>query len=100
MDLDTGGVERNCFDFDAYKLCALQLFKHTIHDTCFGPAVHARVYGVPVTKALGQPTPFAAMLGHIEDCIDDLEVTQADVATLPRQAMLNGGELFRCDFHA
>jgi hypothetical protein len=28
-----------------------------------------------------------------------LQVAQADVATLPGQAVLNGGELFGCDLH-
>ena len=32
--------------------------------------------------------------------IDHLQVAQADVATLPGQAVLNGGELLGRDFHA
>lgn len=100
MDLDAGGVQRDCFDLDAHDLCSLQLIEHAIEDTGFGPAVHAGVNRVPVAKAHGQSAPLAAMLGHIEDRIDHLQVAQADVATLPGQAVLNGGELLGCDLHA
>ena len=100
MDLDAGGVQRDRFDLDAHDLRALQLLEHAIQDAGFGPAVHARVNRVPVAKALGQSAPLAAILGHIEDRIDHLQVTQADVATLLGQAVLNGGELCGCDLHA
>lgn len=69
-------------------------------DACFGPAVHAGVNRVPVAKALGKTTPLTAMLGNIEDRIDHLKVGQADVATLPGQAVFNGGELFGRDVDA
>ena len=100
MDLDARGGQRDGFDLDAHNLCALQLLEHSIEHTGFGPAVDARVDRVPVAEALGQSTPLAAMLGHIEDRIDHLQVAQADVATLPGQAVLNGGELLGRDFHA
>jgi len=100
MDLDTGGVQRDRFDLDAHDLCALQLLEHAIQDAGFGPTVHACVNRVPVAEPFGQSAPLAAVLGHIEDRIDHLQITQADVATLPGQAVLNGGELLGCDFHA
>ena len=100
MDLDARGVERDRFDLDAHDLRSLQLLEHAIKYTGLGPAVHARVDGVPVAKPLGQSAPLAAMLGHIEDRIDHLQVAQADVATLPGQTVLNRGELLGCDLHA
>ena len=99
MDLDARGVERDRFDLDAHDLRTLQLLEHAIKYTGLGPAVHARIDGVPVAKPLGQSAPLAAMLGHIEDRIYHLQVAQADVATLPGQAVLNGCELFGCDLH-
>ncbi len=100
MDLDAGGVQRYRLNLDAHDLGTLQLLEHVIQDSGFGPAVHARVNRVPVAKALGQSAPLAAVLGHIEDRIDHLQVAQTDVATLPGQAVLNGGELFGRDLHA
>ena len=100
MNLDARGVQRDRFDLDAHDLRSLQLLEHAIKYTGLGPAVHARVDGVPVAKPLGQSAPLAAMLGHIEDRIDHLQVAQADVATLLGQAVLNRGELLGCDLHA
>ena len=99
MNLDTCGVQRDRFDLDANDLCTLQLFEHSIQNTGFGPPIHAGVNRVPVAKALGQSAPLAAMLCYIKDRIDHLQVIQADVATLPGQAVLNGGELFGRNLH-
>mgnify|MGYP003598888410 CR=1 FL=1 len=99
MDLDAGGVQRDRLNLDAHDLCALQLLEHAVKDAGFGPAVHARINRVPVAKAIWQSAPLAAMLGHIEDRIDNLQIAQADVASLPGQAVLNGDELFGHDLH-
>ena len=82
MDLGARGVQRDRFDLDAHDLRSLQLLEHTIKYTGLGPAVHAGVDGVPVAEPFGQSAPLAAMLGYIEDRIDHLQITQADVATL------------------
>ena len=99
MDLDACGVQRDSFDPDTHDLCTLQLLKHAIQDAGFGPAIHARVNRVPVAEAFGQSAPLTAMFGHKKDRIDHLQIAQADVATLPGQAVFNGGELFRRDLH-
>ena len=99
MDLDACGVQRDSFDPDTHDLCTLQLLKHAIQDAGFGPAIHARVNRVPVAEAFGQSAPLTAMFGHIKNRIDHLQIAQADVATLPGQAVFNGGELFRRDLH-
>ena len=99
MDLDACGVQRDGFDPDTHDLRTLQLLEHAIQDASFGPAIHARVNRVPVAEAFGQSAPLATMFGHIEDRIDHLQIAQADVATLPGQAVFNGSELFGRDLH-
>lgn len=99
MNLDAGGVQRYRFDLDAHDLRPLQLLEHAIKDAGLGPAVHARVDRVPIAEALGQSAPFATVLGHIEDGVDHLQVAQTDIAALPGQTVLDGGELFGRDFH-
>ena len=71
MNLDHGAVQRDRLDLDAHDLRLLQLLEHTIEHAAFGPAVHARVDRVPVAKARGQAAPFAALLGHIQDGVQD-----------------------------
>ena len=39
------------------------------------------------------------MFGHIKDRIDHLQIAQADVATLPGQAVFDGSEVFGRDLH-
>ena len=99
MDLDACGVQRDGFDPDTHDLRTLQLLEHAIQDASFGPAIHARVNRVPVAEAFGQSAPLATMFGHIKDRIDHLQIAQADVATLPGQAVFNGSELFGRDLH-
>ena len=100
MHLDHGAVQRHRFDLDAHDLSMLQLLEHPIHHAQLGPPVHAGVDRVPVAEALGQAAPLAAVLGHVQDRIDHLQVGQADIASLSRQATLDLFVLGRCDFHA
>jgi len=100
MNLDARGVQRDRFDLDAHDLRLLQLLEHPVEHAGLRPAVHARVDRVPVAEALGQSSPLAAVLGHVQDCVDHLHVAQADVASLRRQAVLDLGELFGRDLHA
>ena len=48
----------------------------------FRPPVHPGINRVPVAKARRQSPPLAALLGHIQDCVEHLQVRQADIATL------------------
>lgn len=91
MHLDAGGVQRHSFELDLHDLRALQLLKGTVEHAQLGPAVHARVDGVPVAETLGQATPLAAVLGDVQDGVEHLQIAQADIAALPRQAL---GDLF------
>jgi hypothetical protein len=99
MNLDDGGVQRHGLDADAHHLRLLQLLEHPIEHAQLGPAVHARVDGVPVAEALGQAAPLAAVLGNVQDGIEHVEAAHAHVASLRRQAMLDASELFCGDLH-
>jgi hypothetical protein len=100
MHLDNGAVQRDRLDLDAHDLSMLQPFEHPIQHAELGPAVHAGVDRVPVAEALGQAAPLAAVLGHIQDRIEHLQIGQADVASLTRQTALDLFVLGLGDLHA
>lgn len=54
---------------------------------------------MPAAESLGQSAPFAAVLGDVKDCIQHLQVRQADIAALSWQAMLDTLILGFGDFH-
>ena len=54
---------------------------------------------MPVAETLGQSTPFAALLGHVADGVDHLQVADVDIAALQGQAMLDSRELLGRDVH-
>lgn len=100
LNLDYGAVQRHCLDAYTHELRALQLLEHPVQHTALAPAVHAGVERMPITKALRQAAPLAAMLGHVQNGIEYGEVVQADIAPLHRQAMSNLIELGLGNFHA
>jgi hypothetical protein len=74
MHLHDSAVQRHGLDLDAHDLRLLQLLEHSIEHATLGPAIHARVDGVPVAKALGQAAPLAAMLGNIQDRVQHAQI--------------------------
>ena len=100
MHLDARAVERHGFYLDAHHLSALQLLEHPVENARLGPAVHARVDGVPIAEPLGQSAPLAAMLCDVEHCVQHCQVRQADVATLRGKAMFDLLELGSRNLHA
>jgi len=78
----------------------LQLFKQAIEHATFGPAAHTCIDGVPIAEALGQPAPFTAVLGHVQDSIEHAQIRVIDVTALLRQAVLDLAVLFLGNFHA
>src|ERR1039457_5780987 len=100
MYLDDRTVEADRLDLDADQLLMLQLLERAIQHTGLRPAVHQRVDPVPVAKALGQRTPFAAVLGNIKNSVDHLQVPEAHIASLHRQELLDTIELRGGNFHA
>jgi hypothetical protein len=77
MHLDCGTVQPDGFDLDADDLSMLQLRKYPIQHSVLRPAVHPGVDGVPVAEPLGQATPFAALLGNIQERVQHPQIGQA-----------------------
>src|SRR5271168_3189665 len=100
MNFDNRAIQTHRLDLDADELLTLQLRKEPIEHTGLSPAVHARVDRMPVTESFRQCTPLAAILGHIEDGIDHVEVLVRDVAALTRQVLLDASKLWSVDFHS
>src|ERR1019366_3051855 len=82
------------------QTCESTSRSYRLQHTGLRPAVHPRVDRVPVAKALGQRTPFAAVLGHIKNSVDHLQVAEAHIASLHRQELLDTIELRGGNFHA
>ena len=99
MHLYDGTVHRHRFDLDPYDLLLLQGRKDTVQYTCLGPAIHSCIDRMPVTETRGQPAPFAAVFGHIEDRVKHLKIGDAHIAALTRKATLDTTILGICDFH-
>ena len=99
MYFDDGAVQANRLDLDAHDLSMLQRLEHAIEHPVLGPAIHARVDGVPIAESHGQPAPLATVLGHVQNRIDYAQIRMADVAALLGQAVLDLAVLLFGDFH-
>src|SRR5665811_115678 len=99
MYLHDGRVQLDGFDPDAHDLLPLQLFKDAVQRAILRPAVHAGIDSKTIAEALGQPTPLAPLLGHIQNRVQYREVRHAHVATLTRQTGLNATVLRLRDLH-
>src|SRR5487761_1087052 len=99
MHLDRCGIEREGLDLDAHDLLQLQFLEHPVEYAALRPAVHPGIDGVPVAEPLRQPTPLAAMLRHIQQSVEQLQVGKAHIAALYRQAVFNLCVLLFGDFH-
>jgi hypothetical protein len=99
MDLHDSAIETHRFDLDADELFLLQLLEEPIQHARFSPAIHPQVDRMPVAKPLRQSAPFAAVLRHVEDRVDDHEILMRDVATLARQERFDASKLFSGNFH-
>ena len=82
MHLDAGAVQPHRLHLHAHDPLPLQVLEHAVQNAVLRPAVHPRVDGVPFAEAFRQPAPLAAVLGHVEDRVEHLEVRHADVAPL------------------
>ena len=99
MHLDDGAVHRYRLQPDAHDLLALQMLEDPVQHPVLRPPVHPRVDGMPVAEPRRQPAPLAAMLGDIQDGVENLPVRQADVAALHRKVRRNAGVLRFREFH-
>jgi hypothetical protein len=100
MYLDHCAVQAHRLDPDTHNLSMLQFFKQAIEHATFRPAVHTCIDGVPIAKALRQPTPLTAMLGYVQDRVEHAQICVIDVTALLGQAVFNLGVLLLANFHA
>jgi len=94
-----GAVEARGLDPDPDHLLPLQMPEHAVQNPLLRPPVHACVDGVPVAEVLRQTAPLAAVLGHVENGVEYLQVRETDIAPLPRQQRRNAPVLFWGEFH-
>jgi len=99
MHFDHGAIQRYGFDLDADDLRTLQFREHAIQHAASGPPVHPCVDRVPPTEVFWQAAPLAAVLSHIKNRIQHLQVRHTHVATLPGQAVFDLMILGFSDFH-
>lgn len=59
-----------------------------------------QVDGMPVVKSGGQSPPLPAMLGHMENGVESLQIGNSDVATLHRQHWGSASVRSLCNRHA
>ena len=95
MHFDDGAVQANRLDLDAHDLSMLQLLEHASQHAVLGPAIHARVDGVPIAESRGQPAPFATVLGHVKNRIDHAQIRMLDVAVAWASSARSGGTALR-----
>ena len=67
MDLDEGTVHGDGFERHAEDLRVVQRGNDAIPHPALGPTIHARLEGGPVAESLGEPAPWAPLLGHGQD---------------------------------
>ena len=100
MHLHAGAVQRERLQLDPHQPPPLQLLEHPVQHAVLRPPVHARVDRVPVAEPGRQAAPFAAVLGHMQDRVEHLQVRQADVAALHRETRRDHLVLFFGEFHS
>ena len=82
------------FDSDGKDLLRLQPREDAIQDPGLAPAVHPRVDGMPIAEMLRQTAPFATVLDHKQQGVEQLQIAHAHIAALPRQAISDALILF------
>jgi hypothetical protein len=88
------------FDPDGQDLLLLQPGQDPIQHPGLAPPVHPGVDGVPIAQFLGQTPPFATMLHHMEQRVEQLQIGYAHIAPLARQAIGDPLILTFSDLHA
>ena len=99
MDLDDGAGSRHGFKLDAHDLFALHMLEDPVEDAGFRPPVHPGVDGVPIAKSCRYPSPFATMLGDIQNGVEHLAIGEAAMAALHREMRRDTVVLSLSEFH-
>ena len=87
MSFDDSAVQAHLFDSDGKDLLLLQPGKDSVQNSGLAPAVHPRVDGMPIAEMLRQTAPFATVLHHKQQGVEQLQIGHAHIAALPRQAI-------------
>ena len=93
MHLDDGAVQRHGLQLEAHDPLALQMLEDPVEHPAPRPPVHPHVDGVPVAEPGQQPSPLAAVRGHVQDSVEHLPVRMADIAALHRKVRGNADVL-------
>src|SRR5665213_3251832 len=99
MNLDDRAIQREGLDFDAHDLSCLQLLEDGLQYALLRPAAEPRINRVPISESLWQATPFAAVLSDVENGVEHLQIREAHISALPRQAMFDLRILSRSNLH-
>ena len=99
MNFDGGRIQAHRLEANAHQLFALQLGEDGVQHAALGPAVHARVDGVPRAKTLGQAAPLAAVLGDIKKRVQELQMGDPYIAALTGKTGGNKLALLLGDLH-
>lgn len=99
MDLDAGAVQTEAFDADCNQALPLKGFENPFEDALLGPPAKPRVDGVPIAVFFRQTPPFAAVLGNIEQRIEQAPVIDFHIAALHRQKRQQQRVLRITEFH-
>jgi hypothetical protein len=99
MDLHEGAVQADKFDLDPKDPLFLKGRKDFCQNPIPSPPAHPGVDRMPTTEVLGKAPSLTAVLGHVQDGVENLEVGKADVAALSGQAVFDLAVLRFCDFH-
>ena len=100
MNFNNRAVQRNRFYLDSNNLRLLQPLKHPIQHTALAPAIHPRLDRVPIAETFRKTSPLAALFGYIQDCVQDIQILEPNIAALPRVTVLDLLVLSVCNFHA
>lgn len=99
MYLHDGAIQGHGLNLDLNNLLGLENFKNPLQHPAFTPPIEPGVDTVPVPKALWQPSPLAALLGHVKHRIEQRKVRNFHVPALHGQRVFNLFELRRSQFH-
>lgn len=85
----TKAVQADKFDLDPKDPLFLKGRKDFCQNPMPSPPAHPGVDRMPTTKVLGKSPLLTAVLGYVQDGVENLEVGKANLATLSREAVFD-----------
>lgn len=99
MHFDTRAIEPEAFDADRDQALPPKRFENPLQHASVRPPAKPHVDGVPIAEFLRQAAPFAAVLGDIEQRVEQLPVVDLHVAALHREERRQQSILRISQFH-